>query len=266
MSTTAQDLRTIDLPFKKLLAWEENVRTNAAEEGIGELAASIAAVGLLQSLVVKKAPRGKFSVIAGKRRLAALSRLVDAGRWPATAGIPCRIVSSEADLTEVSLAENVQRKAMHPADEFVAFQRLIEQGRCVADIAARFGVTEAVVDRRLALARVSPVLLDKYRCGEMNLELLQAFTLTDGHELQEQIWNNLAAWDRRPDTVRQILSREAIPATDRCARFVGLGQYEAAGGAVRRDLFSEDGEGAYLLDPAKLLQLAGEKLAQWQTP
>ena len=103
---------------------------------------------------------------------------------------------NEADLTEISLAENVQREPMHPADEFEAFRQLIEKGKSVADVAARFGVTKAVVNRRLALARVSHTLLQKYREGEMNLELLQSFTLTDDHKTQEQVWNELQPWDR----------------------------------------------------------------------
>jgi ParB family chromosome partitioning protein len=221
MSTTHHEFETTEIPLKKLLAWNENVRTTSAEQGIDELAASIASVGLLQSLVVRKAPRGKFSVIAGKRRLQGLSQLVDAGTVKPTFPVPCRIVVHDADLTEISLAENVQREPMHPADEFEAFQQLIANGKCVADVAARFGVTEAVVSRRLALARVSPTLLQKYREGEMNLELLQAFTLTDDHDTQEQIWNELQPWDRNPHTIRRLLSQGDIPACDKRVRFVG---------------------------------------------
>jgi hypothetical protein len=64
MSTSNHEFETTEIPLKKLLAWNENVRTTCAGQGINELAASIASVGLLQSLVVRKAPRGKFSVIA----------------------------------------------------------------------------------------------------------------------------------------------------------------------------------------------------------
>ncbi len=125
---------------------------------------------------------------------------------------------------------------MHPADEFEAFQRLLTAGRSAADIAARFGVSEAVVNCRLALARVSPILLAKYREGELNLELLQAFTLTDDHEAQEALCNQLQPWDRRAQAIRRMLSSNDIPATDKRVRFVGLSAYEAEGGAVRRDL------------------------------
>ncbi len=255
-----EELETLEIPLSKLLVWNENVRTTGVEEGIGELADSIASVGLLQGLVVKKEPRGKYAVIAGRRRLMALSQLANDGKVKATMPVPCRLAPKDADLPEISLTENVMRVPMHPADEFEACQRLLSAGKSVADVAARFGVTEAVVLRRIALARISPVLLAAYRGGELNLALLQAFTLTDDHSVQEEIWHQLHPWDREAHTVRQMLSSNDIPATDKRVRFVGLTNYEASGGAVRRDLFAEGEDGTYIADPAKLTRLVSEKL------
>ncbi|MGA8597940.1 MAG: ParB/RepB/Spo0J family partition protein [Bryobacteraceae bacterium] len=257
-----EEMQTLEIPLNKLLVWNDNVRVTGVEEGIGELADSIAAVGLLQGLVVKREPRGKYAVIAGRRRLMALSRLAEQGKLKATMPVPCRIAPKDADLPEISLTENVVRVPMHPADEFEAFQRLINAGKSVADVAARFGVTEAVVLRRLALARVSPTLLSKYRNGELNLELLQAFTLTDDHEAQEAVWSQLQPWDRKPQTVRQMLAAEDIPASDKRVRFVGLEAYESAGGIIRRDLFADGEAGTYISDATKLNQLVSEKLRE----
>jgi ParB family chromosome partitioning protein len=255
-----EELQTLEIPLSKLLAWNDNVRATGAAEGIGELADSIAAVGLLQGLVVKKEPRGKYAVIAGRRRLMALSKLADGGQVKATMPVPCRIAPKDADLPEISLTENFCRLPIHPADEFKAFQHLIDSGKSVADVAARFGVTEAVVLRRLALARVSPNLIDRYREGELNLELLQAFTLTDDHDAQEAVWNQLQPWNRKPHIVRQLLSNDDIPASDKRVRFVGLENYEQAGGGIRRDLFADGEGGTYITDPAFLNRLVSEKL------
>ncbi len=252
--------QTVEIPLNKLLAWNHNVRTDGAEEGIDELAASIASVGLLQGLVVKKEPRGKYAVIAGRRRLLALSRLAGEGTFKTTLPIPCRVAPDDADLPEISLTENVVRAPMSPVDELKSFGYLVENGKCIAAIAARFGVTEAVVSRRLALARVSPVLLEEYRSGRINLELLQAFTLTDDHNIQETVWSELPPWDRNARTIRQMLSGDSVPATEKRVRFVGLSAYEQAGGTVRRDLFAEGEFGTFVEDPAKLNRLVSEKL------
>ncbi|MGV2336354.1 MAG UNVERIFIED_CONTAM: hypothetical protein LVR18_20350 [Planctomycetaceae bacterium] len=55
----------------------------------------------------------------------------------------------------MSLAENVIRQAMHPADQFDAFASLIEQGKSAAEVASRFGVEESIVLKRMKLARVA---------------------------------------------------------------------------------------------------------------
>src|SRR5580693_7515045 len=129
-------MTTTTISLNKLIAWDGNVRKTDSDKAISELAASIAAHGLLQSLVVRKDKRGKYAVIAGRRRLLALKSLAEDGNLPATAPIACNILEDEADATEIGLAENVQREPMHPADEFEAFRALIDDGTHVADIAA----------------------------------------------------------------------------------------------------------------------------------
>jgi hypothetical protein len=60
----------LSIPLNKLVDSAENVRKTAGADGaLQELAASIAAHGLLQSLVVRRAKKGKFAVVAGGRRL-----------------------------------------------------------------------------------------------------------------------------------------------------------------------------------------------------
>lgn len=107
-------LQSLDIPLRKLITWNENVRRTNADEGIEERAASIASHGLLQSLVVRKEPRGKYAVVAGRRRLLALSLLVSTGAVSDTLEIPCRLNNNRyADFAEISLAENVVRQDMH---------------------------------------------------------------------------------------------------------------------------------------------------------
>src|SRR5688572_31575517 len=98
------------IALNKLVAWQGNVRKTNANEGIEELAASITAHGLLQSLVVrpagKGAKRGKYAVVAGQRRLLALQSLAKAKAIAADTEIPCVIAAGDLDATELSLAEN----------------------------------------------------------------------------------------------------------------------------------------------------------------
>jgi ParB family chromosome partitioning protein len=252
---------TITIPLNKLLAWEGNVRQTEPDKNIAALAASIASHGLLQSLVVRKDKRGKYAVIAGQRRLLALQSLAKDGRIEEAKPIPCAVIDADADAEEISLAENVQREAMHPADEFDAFKALVDKGTPIADIAARFGVTETVVQKRLKLAKVSPVLIKAYRAGEMTLQHVMAFAVTDDHKLQERVWSEMPEWQKEDgDAIYDALTEDDITAKDRRVKFVGIEAYERAGGTVRRDLFNDGEDGVFIEDIALLESLVAQKL------
>lgn len=251
---------TNTIPLNKLVPWTGNVRRTGVSEGLEELAASIAAHGLLQAPIVRKIKRGKFAVVAGQRRLMALRLLASRGAIAADMAVPCQLVSEEADAGEISLAENIVRVAMHPADQFEAFRDLVDRGTDIGAVAARFGVSEAVVTKRLKLGRLSPVVLDAYRNGDIDLEAAQAFAISDDHAAQERVLADLSDWQRSPSSIRRYLTEGEIPASDKRVRFVGLDAYEQAGGAVRRDLFDDDDSGT-IIDQTLLNSLVAEKLS-----
>lgn len=152
------------IPLNQLTSWDGNVRKTAgADVALAELAASIASIGLLQPLVARPGSDGQHHVIAGNRRLAALHILASNGRIAADSPIPCTVITEAIDATEASLAENIVREQMHPADQFKAFRDLADKGILVTDIAAKFGVDAALVLKRLKLGRVSPTILQAYR-------------------------------------------------------------------------------------------------------
>jgi ParB family chromosome partitioning protein len=244
--TAAQELLLI--PLSKLRPSSRNVRKSGGTS-IPELAASIARVGLLQNLNVVLAADGeRYEVVAGRRRLAALKLLVKRRKLAKDFEVAC-LLGSDATARTVSLTENVQREAMHPADQFEAFADLVAEGRPIEDIAADFGVTPLVVQRRLKLANVSPRLLADYRTDAVTLEQLMALAITDDHAAQEAAFYSSPQWQRSPEALRDHLTHEEIDANrDALAKFVGIQLYEQAGGAMRRDLFADEQNGIFLTD------------------
>ncbi|GAO26414.1 PARB domain-containing protein nuclease [Alicycliphilus sp. B1] len=229
---------------------------------IPELAASIQRVGLLQNLIVIASADGEhYEVVAGGRRLAALKLLAKKHRISKEWEVPCLLVADGTART-ASLTENVQREAMHPADQFEAFAALVAEGRPIEDIAADFSVTPLVVQRRLKLANVSPRLMADYRADAVSLDQLMALSITDDHAAQESAFYDAPQWQRHPSHLRERLTEREIDAYRHpLVRFVGLDSYEAAGGGIRRDLFAEGDAGVYLNDAALLERLAQDKLA-----
>ena len=149
---------------------------------------------------------------------------------------------------------------MHPADECDAYRDLIDKGAPIADVAARFGKTEHYVKQRLKLARVSPVVIEAYRKGKLNLEQIQAFAISDDHKAQEALFQDFDPDRNDADDIRDALTENDIAVTDKRVRYVTLKAYEKAGGTVRRDLFSQDDDGVFILDVPLLHRLVSEKL------
>jgi ParB family transcriptional regulator, chromosome partitioning protein len=258
-----------DIPLSQLEHSPLNVRKARNKDRVAQFAASIAAHGILQNFRVHPTEAGKFGVVIGGTRLDALLLLLKQKKIAMDYLVPCDVrPADDPTLTEVSLAENIIREAMHPADEFDAFKKLDDEGQGPETIAARFGTTPTMVRQRLKLAVVSPRLIAVFRRDEMTLDQLMAFTLTDDHRKQEKVWKELPEWNKRrgeAEPIRAALTEEHVSATSRLARFVGIEAYETAGGGVLRDLFDEAGEG-WLTDFALLNRLAAEKLEQAAAP
>jgi ParB family transcriptional regulator, chromosome partitioning protein len=260
VETVVESGAEIFIPLNKLKKSPKNARkTPHSEASIEAYAASIAAKGILQNLVVEPELDGDglatgfyFVTIGEGRRLAQLLR-VKRKEIKKTEPIRC-IVDTANDPHEISLDENVTRENMHPADQFEAFKKLAdERGFGAEEIAARFGVTAHV-------ASVSPKLMQAYRDGDLTLEQVMAFAIAEDHTRQEAVYERLTH-NRDASTIRRLLTETHVAATDRRAVFVGVETYAEAGGAILRDLFTED-RGGYFEDVALFDLLVTAKLGR----
>jgi len=256
-----------NIPFDKLFLSQKNVRRIKNGVSIEDLAVDIARRGLIQSLNVRPELKdgeetGRYEVPAGGRRFSALQLLAKRKEMAKTAPTPCIVNrSGQTSMEDDSLAENVHRENLHPLDQFRAFKTLSEQGLDVDEIAARYFVSANTVKQRLKLANVSPKLLELYEQDEIRLEQLMAFSISDDHARQEQVWERISDNSnmQEPYYIRRLLTETTVRADDRRAVYVGAEAYEVAGGVILRDLFEQDA-GGWFQDAALLEQLVFEKL------
>ncbi|GAY19928.1 chromosome partitioning protein ParB [Sphingobium fuliginis] len=123
-------IRTI--PLNKLVQSPRNVRKHSDAAADAELAASIAALGLLQNLIVRPAARGKFEVEAGERRRRAMLALADDKVLPRDHQVTCLVLEDTAEAAvETSLAENFHRLAMLGHVSEVSFDERSETLPCL---------------------------------------------------------------------------------------------------------------------------------------
>jgi len=129
----------VDVPLDRVGRNPHQPRARFDEEELAELAASIAEHGVIQPIVVRATADGGYELIAGERR-------VRAARQAGLAAIPAVIRdSSNEELLELALVENVQRADLNAIEEASAYRELID----------RFGLTHEEVAQRVGKSRVA---------------------------------------------------------------------------------------------------------------
>ncbi len=194
VSAAGQVLQYLPLASIDLVA---NTRTHYDETALAELTESIRAQGVLQSVLVRpSAVAGRYELAAGHRRYLAAQA---AGLTEIPAGIRAL---TDRQFLEVQLLENLQRQDVAPADEAVAFARLLENDFSAAEIGQKVGKSARFVAQRAALAVLEPYWMAALRAGR--LPLVAANELARLPAAGQQRMQEAAAADytyRRDDTV-----------------------------------------------------------------
>ena len=258
-------MQSTTLTHAKLRLSESNVRKANGDAGLEALAASIAEHGLLQPLIVSPSAGKKtlYDVHAGGRRWRAIGLLIERGVLQKDYAIDVRLGENEdAAAREISLAENLIREAMTPADEARAYRDIVDGGADAEAVARRFGVTVRHVQGRLRLADLAEPIFAALAAGEITLDVAMAYGSTGDRERQAAAWERLStSWQAdNPQAIRRAIAEESLSADHPIARFLGEAEYVACGGRIERDLFAAEGEGRWL-DGDLAMDLAAKKLA-----
>ena len=124
-------------------------RRSFDEASLRELAESIRRYGLLSPLLVRRAGRGEYMLIAGERRLRALRML---GRETADAIV---LDAVDGDCALIALIENLQREDLHFLDEAEACRKiLVRQGLTQEQLAAALSKSPSALANLLRLLKL----------------------------------------------------------------------------------------------------------------
>lgn len=234
--------------LSKLRLSTSNARSAPAEAlRIDELMAEVEEHGIMQNLLVAPVPRsrGMFEVIDGGRRWRALNRLAERGVIDADKyDVPIKVLKDDATkLSETSLRVFFHTLNLTPVEECRAFQHLLSESSDIDAIATRFGVTRRFIEGRLRLAELAEPIFAKFASGEMKLDMAKAYASTGSHETQMRVWKTYGAMPHyTAEAIRRVIANDMMRANDPIALLVGALAYEAAGGVVDRDLFSDECE------------------------
>ena len=250
------DLQLLTVPLSSLDLSALNPRQLHDADEIAMLAESIRVCGLLQNLAALDKD-GKLEVVAGGRRLRALRMLESQGH--AVGDVPVLVTSDSALARSWAMAENTARSDLNPADEVQAYSAMAREGIAIPAIAASFGVTEARVAQRLKLASLPAGALDSLRESRINISQAGALTLCQSEEQVDEMLQLAAQRAFSADQIRACITGDRVRASrDRRLLFVGLQTYLDAGGAVTRDMFSDE----VLIEDVALLEDLFEQRAE----
>jgi ParB family transcriptional regulator, chromosome partitioning protein len=152
-----------EIPIDQIERNPFQTRGTIDENALKELAASIAATGVVQPVLVRPLADNRFQLIAGERRWRA-SRLAGKTTVPAI----LRHVSDEQAM-EMTIVENLQRTDLNPMEQARAYDRLGQQFKMTQEqMAQRTGKDRASVANFLRLLRLPTEVQQKVESGNLS--------------------------------------------------------------------------------------------------
>ncbi len=182
-------------PFQPRMMFDENALT--------ELVDSIREKGVIQPILVRSVQDGRYQVVAGERRLRAVSKL-------GLKTIPAVVkeITSDEDMLEIALIENVQREHLNPIDLAMGYQRLIEECHLKQEeVARRIGKDRTTVANIIRLLKLPPKIQDSLRKGEIREGHARALLSVTDKELQEEVWKKTVKESLSVRKVEQLARR-----------------------------------------------------------
>lgn len=154
----------LSVPLDQLRPEKEQPRRRFEKHALDELAASVAARGVLQPILVRREAAGGYRIVAGERRWRA-------ARQAGLAEVPVIVKEiSDTEAFEIALIENIQREDLSPLEEAEAYQRLLsEHGLTQEDLARRVGKDRSTITNALRLLRLPDQVKGDLQMGDLSV-------------------------------------------------------------------------------------------------
>ena len=173
------------------------------EEALQELADSIAEIGIIQPITLRKLNNGKYQIIAGERRWRASMRAK-------LKAIPAYIKTvDDENLMEMALVENIQRQDLNAIEIALAYQQLIEQyGLTQEKLAEKVGKKRATVANFLRLLKLPAPVQIGLRNGLIDTGHARALLAIDDPKKQVKAYNETVDKGLSVRMVEQMVKKE----------------------------------------------------------
>jgi ParB family chromosome partitioning protein len=204
-----QELR--ELPVGLIEPNISQVRRYFDEKALQELASSISECGVLQPVLVRHGPGGKYRLIAGERRWRA-AQIAGLDSIPA-------LVSAYDDLAalQAALIENMARKDLNPVEEARACATLVREfGLSIEKVGDRIGRGRVAVSNLMRLLDLSEEILELLERGELSEGHGRALLMAKDRESRQELASKAVkeGWSVRTLEARAVENNNAEPIPD----------------------------------------------------
>ena len=143
----------INLPVSRIKTNPSQPRSNFNEESLKELSISIAELGIIQPITVRKMKADEYQLISGERRLKA-TILAGIDKIPAYIRL-----ANDSELLEMALVENIQREDLDPIEIALSYQRLlVEINLTQEQLSDRIGKKRSTIANYIRLLKLDPII------------------------------------------------------------------------------------------------------------
>ena len=188
---------------------QQQPRREFDEEALVALSESIRARGVLQPIVVRPLPGGRYELIAGERRLRA-------SKLAALPSIPAVVRQTEDwERLELALAENMARVDLNPVEEARACSMLVDDlGLSKAEVGRRVGKSRVAVSNLVRLLELPDEALELIETGDLSEAHGRAILTCKDHQDRKRLARDARehGWSVR-ETERRARELEAGPAS-----------------------------------------------------
>ena len=143
----------VNLPVSSIKTNPSQPRSNFNEESLKELSISIAELGIIQPITVRKMKAEEYQLISGERRLKA-TILAGIDKIPAYIRL-----ANDSELLEMALVENIQREDLDPIEIALSYQRLlVEINLTQEQLSDRIGKKRSTIANYIRLLKLDPII------------------------------------------------------------------------------------------------------------
>ena len=188
---TASPLTSIrELDLEQISPNPFQPRSEFDRERLQELTDSIARMGVIQPITVKKISIGRYQIISGERRFRA-------SKAAGLKTIPAYVKDAdENSMLEMALVENIQREDLDPIDIAISFQRLVEECNLTQEaLSPRVGKNRATIANYLRLLKLPPEIQLAIKSGAITMGHAKALLGVEDQNLQKRIVDRIIADD-----------------------------------------------------------------------